>query len=342
MRLTISENVNSRDWDEKICSTGGTIFHSSTWAKYIVAGAPHVIPQFISLVSDNGEFLGAALGFEQGSRNRLIRYFNKFLWFDAIPIVRDHDKTTLYEFLQLIEDYARRSGYIELSLGSFASSDTAREMEQLRFDITKRLEFVLDLACSEDDLWKGMLHKRRKNINKATRNGVTINTLFGEEGITELRKLQIATYQRIQERGGPEMMFRQAHGQNPLNILIKSGYAQVVCASVEGAVVSASLFTFFNDMAYHNLSGHSPKAFETQAPTLLLWETIKKCQHKGVRWFNLSGCKATAVHKDSSEHGVYEYKKAFSGRCVECCDGKKILRRTHHKALTTSKKLLKR
>ena len=342
MRLQISENIDSNDWDEKICSVGGTIFHSSTWAKYIVAGAPHVIPQFISLISDKGEFLGAALGFEQGSRNRLIRHFNKFLWFDAIPVVRDHDETTLYEFLQLIDHHACRSGYIELSIGSFASIDVSCEMEKLGFDITKRLEFELDLNCSKDELWGGMLYKRRKNIKKAIRNGVIISVLPGEEGVRELRRLQIETYQRILERGGPDMIPDQTCEQDPINILIESDCAKIVCASIDGIVISASLFTFFNNVVYHNLSGHSQKAFETQAPTHLLWETIKKYQDKGVKRFNLSGCKATATDENSSEHGVYTYKEAFGGRRIECCDGKKILRKPRYNVLNTAKKILKR
>jgi hypothetical protein len=342
MRLQISESVNSNDWDEKICSVGGTIFHSSIWAKYIVAGTPHVVPQFMSLISDDGEFLGAALGFEQGSRHKLIRYFNKFLWFDAIPVVRDHDEITLYEFLQLIDCHAHRSGYIELSIGSFASRDVSVEMERLGFSLTKRFEFELKLDCSEDELWEGMLYKRRKNIKKALRAGVTIHILPGEKGVRELRKLQVETSRRILKRGGPKIALCQTHEQDPVSVLIDSGFARIMCADIDRTVVSAGLFTFFNGLVYYNLSGHSQRAFQTQAPTLLLWESIKKHQNEGAKKFNLSGCKSSAINEESSEYGVYTYKKAFGAKLIRCSTGAKILRRNRHRALNLAKIVLRR
>ena len=102
----------------------------------------------------------------------------------------------------------------------------------------------------------------------------------------------------------------------------------------DGMVVSASLFTRFNNLVYNNLSGHSHEAFEMQAPTLLLWEIIKRCRKEGARPFNLGGCKIGAVKEESPVHGVYVYKKVFGGNCLECGDARKILRRTTHRITT--------
>jgi len=342
MRLQISESVNSNEWDKKICSVGGTIFHSSTWAKYIVAGAPHVVPQFISLISDDGELLGAALGFKQGAMNKLFRRFKKSLWFDAIPVLRAHDEKTMYEFLQLIERHVQGSGYGELSIGSFASRDVSAEMGRLRFSLTRRFEFELNLDLPEAELWEGMSYKRRKNIKKALRLGVTIHLLPGEEGVRELRRLHIDTSQRILKRGGPNIPLFNTYKQDPVNILIASGKARIICASINGTVVSAGLFTLFNDLAYYNLSGHSQRALETQAPTLLLWESIKKHRDDGAKRFNLSGCKSSAVNKNSSEHGVYTYKKAFGAKTIRCSSGYKILLKHRYRVINLAKAVLRR
>ena len=45
----------------------------------------------------------------------------------------------------------------------------------------------------------------------------------------------------------------------------------------------------------------------------------------GARTFNLGGCKADATEPDSSEHGVYSFKKSFGAEVVECSNGEKIL-----------------
>lgn len=342
MRLQISKSVNASDWDAKICSEGGTIFHSSIWAKYNVTGNPNVIPLFITLLSDDGEFLGAALGFNECSQHKLIARFTKRLWFDAMPVIYNHDKKTLYEFLQLLESYACSSGYIELSIGSFASIDASIELERLGLDLTKRLEFELRLDRTEDDLWKGLLYKRRKNIKKAIKMGVTIHDLQPDKGVRELRRLQAESKQRILKRGGPNMAPSQQYLQDPARILVESGFGQIIAASVDGEIVSAGLFTCFNNLVYHNLSGHSQRAFQTQAPTLLLWENIKKYRNKGITKFNLSGCKASAVNENSSEHGVYSYKKAFGADLLQCASGKKILHKGRHRIAILAKTLLPR
>ena len=88
MRMQVSESVNANHWDAKVCSVGGTIFHSTTWADYTAAAYPHIVPQFITLISDDGQVLGIALGFRDCSQYKVLTHFSKRLWFDAIPAVR--------------------------------------------------------------------------------------------------------------------------------------------------------------------------------------------------------------------------------------------------------------
>ena len=342
MRLQISKKVNASDWDTKICLIGGSIFHSSIWADYIVATFPNTVPQFITLLSNNGELLGAALGFQNYSKHKLIARWTKRLWFDAMPVVRNNDKNALRQFLQLLHNYAYNSGCIELLVGSYASHKGSSELKELGFKLTKRLEFELQLEHSEHELWRRMAHKRRKNIKKAIRMGVTIHDLPIEKGIYELRRLQAETAKRILERGGPDLTPKVQYAQDPVRILVESDFGRIVGASIDGTVVSASLFTCFNGLIYHLLSGHSQRAFETQAPTLLLWEKIKQYRNEGAKKFNLGGCKADAINEDSPEHGVYVYKKAFGSQCWQCVTGKKILRKTNYKIINMAKDILGR
>ena len=116
----------------------------------------------------------------------------------------------------------------------------------------------------------------------------------------------------------------------------------MMCARANGEVVSAGLFTRFNGLVYYNLSGHSRRALETQAGTLLLWETIKRYREEGARAFNFGGCKIEALREDSAEHGVYVYKKAFGAQVLECSSGRKILRPAANKFVGTLRSLLGR
>jgi lipid II:glycine glycyltransferase (peptidoglycan interpeptide bridge formation enzyme) len=73
-------------------------------------------------------------------------------------------------------------------------------------------------------------------------------------------------------------------------------------------------------------------AFETQAPSLLLWEMARRFKSEGIQRLNLGGCGIDALEESSPEHGVYVYKKTFGGAVLECGSGDKILRPAVHRA----------
>ena len=110
----------------------------------------------------------------------------------------------------------------------------------------------------------------------------------------------------------------------------------------EAQVVSAGLFTHFNRLVYHTLSGHGEEALRTQAPTLLLWETIKRYKAEGAERFNFGGCPVSAADEANPSHGVYVYKMGFGGRRYECTSGHKVLRKAAYGAMRGLRRLLRR
>lgn len=342
MKLNVSEKVDAQDWDAKICSLGGTICHSSAQAKYIVSAYPNTSAHYLTLLSDKDEPIGRAVGFQSRSPRKWLTPFTGRFWLVSLPAVQPDVKDALMQFLQQLEHYARACGNTELEIGSSASGAGSVELQKLGFDLTKRFEFELNLDLSEEELFKAMEYKRRKNINKAKRAGVLIQDLPGEQGIAELRRLQGHSSQRIVARGGRDITHKQESIRDPLTVLLESGRARIVGARVNDEIVSAGLFTYFNHLVYHTLSGHSAEALKSQAPTLLVWNTILQYKQQGARRFNFGGCKVSAVNEGDPEHGVYVYKKAFGAKCIECTSGNKILKKTTHAVMHRFKSWLRR
>jgi lipid II:glycine glycyltransferase (peptidoglycan interpeptide bridge formation enzyme) len=184
-----------------------------------------------------------------------------------------------------------------------------------------------------------MEYKRRKNLKKAARLGVQIVGLDAEAGVSALRRMQAASSERIERRGGPRIGRNGDSERDPVYELLRHGVGRLVGAAVNGEIASASLFTRFGALVYHTLSGHGPKALETQAPTLLIWETIRRYRDEGAARFNFGGCSADAAREDSPEHGVYVYKKAFGAELIACTSGTRILRPALHWAYTRARTL---
>jgi hypothetical protein len=323
MKLHVSRSAVPEGWDDLVRALGGPIFHSSIWAEYGRRDSRNATPHFVTLLSDAGELRGAALVFVEDSPHRLARRLTRTWRTDALPLAAGG--VPLPDCVHLLECEARWRGAIAISLNSYASPGGA-ELSGLGFEVTPRFEFELALQQPEESLWDGMEYKRRKNINKANRMGVVIQDAPLREGIATLRRLQASSSERITARGGPDISRRAGTGGDPVQILLDAQAGKIVVASVGGEPVSAGLFACFNGRVYHLLSGHSGRALETQAPTLLLWETIRRYRGEGMLKLNFGGATADALRPECPEHGVYLYKLAFGGERLECYSGRKVLR----------------
>ena len=248
MKLKVCKSVDYKTWDESICALGGTVFHSYLWATYIAHRYPHVTPRFATLISDNGEPLGAALVFLVYPRNRFLQPLVRHIWLNALPVAREKDEDILSEFLSELEEYARGIGAVELIIESAAFRGGSLALERSGFQLTKRLEFELNITRSEEHLWHAMQHSRRKNINKARRMGVCVQELVGREGIDQLRCVQAASSRRIVKGGGPSIVPNIDDKQDPALVLSNSEFGRLMGAKYNGVVVSAVLFTEQNTL----------------------------------------------------------------------------------------------
>lgn len=342
MKLTASDAVPSDQWNAQVEEMGGTIFHTSVWAAYRVAANPNGSPYFFTWDDDQGQRMGVAMGFREKSPRALMSRLTRRLSLATLPVVREQNPQTLTQCVELLVEHARGSGYVYLDIDSFAAPASKDTLQALGFETTGRIEFELDLTRTEDDLWTAMEHKRRKNIKKAGRKNVTLEEPPPAEAAAHLRRLQGESARRIVERGGRDITFQGSGPRDPVEILLEAGVARLVCACADGQVESAGLFTAFNGLVYHTLSGHSRVGLEAQAPTLLLWETLKRYKAEGMKRLNFGGCSADAVNEDSPEHGVYQYKKDWGGNVLPCTSGRKVLRPLAHRLVNTARAVLGR
>jgi CelD/BcsL family acetyltransferase involved in cellulose biosynthesis len=342
MNLKVNDVVRDEEWDAALRSLGGSIYHCAEWADYVLLGHPSAKPQYLSLLADDGKLLGMALAFRNKSLQKILAPFTGRMRLEAMPVVENGDEGLMLQFLRQLVEHSRRAGDVDLEVGSFASFSGGEQLESQGFSLSRRFEFELDLQACEECLWNGMEHKRRKNVHKAERSGVVLEDLNNEEGVASLRRLQGASSKRIVARGGPDIAYRNGRPKDPITALLDSGLGRIVGARVDGQIVSAGLFTQFNHLVYHTLSGHDEEALRTQAPTLLLWETIKRYKAEGAERFNFGGCPASAADEASPSHGIYVYKMGFGGRRLECLTGHRILRKVAYGTLRRLKRLLRR
>ncbi len=319
------------DWDERLKAAGGTIFHSTAWAAYVLAEQPDNSPIFLTGTASAGDVRAMALAFHSQSQRRLLAAVTGRVQLDSRPTCAD--EASERAMLDHVERVARDLGAVELSVGSFAAPDRVPSLESLGYTPTRRLEFEVHLQQADDALLRGMDVRRRQKIRKAQKSGVEIRSLDGDAGLYRFRELQTASSERIVQRGGPQIGFAGEPGDDPVRVLLDRGVAQLVGAFVDDDCVSAALFTHFGGLVYYAMSGHDARGFASQAPTQLLWETMRRYREAGITRFNLGGCGEDATREESPEHGVFMYKKSFGGACLNCTTGTRVLRPHMRRAL---------
>lgn len=324
--LRVASQVDLSSWNALLRSCHGTIFHAAEWAMYTLGEQPNAVPQFYTLLEDDGSTAGVALGFRTKSSRTLAASISGRRWLDALPAVRDESADTVALFLRLIENHARRAGDVTLTVGSFTSPHSERILQPLGFSITQRLEFELDLSHAEKVLWAGMKKTRQQAVKSAMKHGVDVREVPGAEGASHLRRLQRESSVRIAARGGPALVKREFGSGDPIMILTRAGVGRVVGGFVDGVCVSAAFFTVFNGVAYYTIAGHDSTGLESHAPSLVVWDQILRFRAEGILRLNLGGCGIGALNESSPEHGVYTYKKSFGAARLECANGEKVLR----------------
>jgi hypothetical protein len=324
--LESQPGVGDTAWDEAVNACHGSVFHSSAWSRYLLLARPNTSPIQFRLVDDQGQIAGVALGFRTQSPRRLAASLTRQLWFDALPVMAG-TPNGVEPFVEALESYARGNGDVVIAFNSFGYRGGSEVLRTRGYRLTERLEFELDVSPDLEVLWAALDHKRRKNANKSRRAGVVVEELGPDAGLDQLYRLHAVTWDRLEKRGVKRIGQGNLGGARaPERELLDCRVGRLVGARLDTEWLTVSLFTRFDDQVYHVLSGHSSRALEVQAPTLLLWEAIARYRSEGVRLFNFGGCAAAAREPGSLEHGVFDYKRAFGGSCLECASGCKELR----------------
>lgn len=327
IKLITGDIDDRKAWDAAVASLGGSIFHMSIWADYITAGQPTIVPHFFLFLRRNESVVGCALGFSEFSRVRIMKPFTRHLWFDSTPLVSSEEPDAMSVFLHLIQDHARRYGCARLSFGSFASQSRGKRLAAMGFDLNRRIEFIIQLNHSEDELWQALNGRRKRSVRSAIKKNVTIEHLDSDHGLIELRRLHRDSARRILKRGGPDLISGKPIINDPMKVLVQADAAKVIGARVNGAIVSAAIFLHANRHVFYMMAGQDQAGLKTNAASLLLWESLRYYKSNGASVFNLGGCSEKAVNETSPEYGVYVFKKGFGGRMVECASGHKVLKK---------------
>jgi len=199
------------------------------------------------------------------------------------------------EFAKWSEGHAVVSEFVRLSLFEDALLPYPGAVT------VKQDNVVVDLALAPDELWMSFEHKVRKNVNKARRSGITIETDLTGARFEDFERIYASTMDRRGADGGYYFrrdFFDAIHRELP-------GQFAYFHALDGDTVISTELVLLSKQSSYSFLGGTFEEAFASRPNDLLKVEIMRWSAESGRRWFVLGGGYAPG-------DGIFRYKRAFA------------------------------
>jgi lipid II:glycine glycyltransferase (peptidoglycan interpeptide bridge formation enzyme) len=186
------------------------------------------------------------------------------------------------------------------------------------FDHYGRIEFLIDLTLTNEQLTKKLSTNHKRKLKKAVKADLKHSIGHNLEAMRVLRSLQVRSRDRRIDRGEKIAIAEDSYYDEIGAAYFKRNLGEVHYLTHEGNAVSAAFISIYNQKAYYVFGGSTDDGFSMNAPGLLFMEIFTHCRDLGCLEFNLGGVPAIAVDKSAQSHGLYRFKSGFGGLEVPC------------------------
>lgn len=275
---------------------------SDKWAKVQEKSSQGV---FLKAIYQGDEAIGFFLEIEKN-----IPFFGKYLYLPRGPLIFGGYQGDFWQdfFSQRQADFRKKKVlFLRLEPSDtkftdfvFSNSSVAKKSRDIQPSSTS----FLDLTLSQEDLLKKMAQKTRYNIRLAEKRGVLVSKL--DKSNHDYEKHFTDFYNLISLTSKRDKFF--IHSKKYYRDLVDDEFICLFEARKDGILLSAGLFSFYNQTVTYLHGASSNKMRELMAPHLLQWEIIKIAKNSGYKYYDFYGV------DDKKWPGVSRFKKGFSGQ----------------------------
>ena len=315
MRVTSTSQVNPQEWDALAVTLGGGYFHTHAEALCNAASGGGE-PLFVKGLNQAGQCVGLLTGNLAMSRVWPFSRYCGYAMLQGLPATADGSEASQRAFMEALEAHLRDRGAFSIRVYSYDSPQSEQVLGGLGYRLTPRVEFLMDLTASVEELWSCLRGQRRTDIRKAEKLGVVTrveNTLEAYEQVYEFQAVS------LRRHGVAKCEASEAVRRARL-IRLQSGHIDVLVSYHEGKAVNASIFGTFNRRPYYLISGASELGYKVCGPAHLLWTAIRLYQDQGARCLNLGAAL-------QGQDGVYKFKEGFGAQPASAPIGVKHISR---------------
>lgn len=304
------------EWADWLRNLDGNIYHSAEWADTRRSSTSR--PLFFHWRDQSNSVRAIAVGIESWSSVPLMGRYSKRMELESYPAVENAGEGVIHDLIDQLLDYSRKTKHGSLLIQSYYTDSDCPDPGRDTFESTSRLEWVIDLTLTEDQLKQNMSSTHRRKIGKARKNDLRLESACNLEAMRQFRKLQVQSRDRRLDRGEHIGTAEDSYYERLGRAYFERNLGRVYLLTNRGEPVSGAFVSMYAGKAYYVFGGSSDSGFAMNAPALLFWEIFSHCREHGCHEFNLGGVPASAMEKESQSHGLYRFKAGFGGRQIAC------------------------
>ena len=327
MRVELLHQVDGGWWNQLVGSSPhGTVFQTYNWREFQRQYMKYDVKYLVCL--DERDTVRGLLSFNKGAPGHM-HFFERFggafviavmkrlapvfNWQEGPVLLGPEEEWT--EILDtLITEVVRiarinRIARFTMPLGTECHLP---QHWQEQFKTSPWATYRIDLDKPTDDLWHGFKGSARKNVKRAQRDGIVVETVEGEEGRREYQSFREACMKRRGAR-----CFSVDQDLIRYRLLNGIGAEDIYVAKYRGMNISSLVTLKFNGFLFELGAHQSEYGYENKlyGNDLIKWEIIQRAQSQGVHCYDLSG--VSPDPQDDKEKGIDRFKKKWGGTYSE-------------------------
>ena len=262
-------------------------------------------PVFLAAINDEDEVLGLLLAVLQKEYSGVLGIFTSRSIIQGGPLIKNDDLDIFDAILKEYNDIIKNKAIYSQYRNFWDWGDLKDSFMNNGFNYEEHLNILINLAKSEEQLWKEVHSKRRNEVRRAKKEGVYFSIDHTEDSLKKCYGILQEVYNRTKLPIPDYNFFYYLHHMGSSPKLI------IACAYYESEIIGCMLALAYKDTIYDFYAGSMRKYYSKYPNDLIPWEVSRWGKENGFKVFDFGGAGKPNVH-----YGVRDYKKKFGGEFV--------------------------
>ena len=303
--MKIIDAQDQKQWDDFVTSHKEANFLQAwAWGEFHLSRNKKIVRRIV--LDDKDKPVAAYVGEIETAKR------GKYMAIAGGPIMDWSDKKIVRAVFKDIKEQGQANNCVFIRVRPQLEASKKAEklfqdlgLQPAPYYLSVELAGVLDLNQSEDEIKKNAATRIRRALNKAKKEGVTVETSVDPKDIKKFYKIQLETASRHNFYA-----FSEDFLEKQFAAFAKNGQVKLYIAKHNNKILAENFMIFYGNEASYHYGVSSEAGTKISSAPLLHFTAMEDARKQGIKRYNFWGI--TGV--DETKHrfyGVSQFKRGF-------------------------------